>query len=305
MPILVDLSQIVMSGVITQLADDLERPNVEADSLIKHMVYTMLLGLKQKFGKEYGEMILCADSNKYWRREYFQWYKGHRKHAKEKAKIDWKVVYAALDALIVDLSEYFPYKVIEVENCEADDIIACLTHYYQENELDEGGLFGGSPKRIMICSSDGDFIQLQKYSNVAQWNNQHKKMVSSSNPKRDLLEKIASGDSGDNIPNVITENVWSQHRAENLEVKLRATPMKSARLEEFSELGEKACKTDEERANYARNDMLINFDNIPSHVYDSIINTYATYKKKGNTTKLMSYFTKNRMKVLFGDVASF
>lgn len=305
MPILVDLSQIIMGGVIVNLTSELSKPGVDAKNLIQHMVYTSLLGIKKKFGKEYGEMILCADSDSYWRRDYFQWYKGHRKHDKEKSDIDWTVVYSAIDVIKKDLNEYFPYKILEVPNCEADDIIACLTKYLQTNETKTSSLFIEDPQSIMIVSSDGDFPQLQIYKGVKQFDNQRKKFLVSKNPKKDLLEKIASGDTGDNIANILTSDMWSQLRAENADEKMRQKSMKAALLEDLSERGALACTNEEQRRNYIRNENLISFDKIPTHIYDSIIDSYKGYVKKGSTMKLMNYFTTNRMRLLFGSVSEF
>ena len=52
-----------------------------------------------------------------------------------------------------------PYKVIQVERAEADDIIGTIC-------TEHGQQLGGEP--ILILSGDKDFQQLQTYSNVEQ-----------------------------------------------------------------------------------------------------------------------------------------
>jgi len=290
MAIFVDLSQVVMSGVIVNLHKELSKPNSDVGDLIRHMVFSTLLSFKTKFGKEYGEMILCADSKRYWRRDYFPWYKGHRKHDREKSAIDWNTVFSAINDIKTELKDNFPYKMIEVDGAEADDVIACLTKHLQSNELTGSSLFGGEPQNILIVSSDGDYVQLQKYKNVSQWNPQLKKWVKGGNVHEFIIEHICGGDTGDGIPNILTSDEWAKARAMN-EDKVRQTPFKKARFEEFYENGIDACKTDEERRNYTRNKTLVDFDEIPKDLYDSIVDTYTTYKVNGSKGKLMNYLS--------------
>ena len=55
-----------------------------------------------------------------------------------------------------------------MEGCEADDVIGALVHNTQEF---------GNFEPIMIISSDKDFIQLQKFSNVKQFSPLQKKFL--------------------------------------------------------------------------------------------------------------------------------
>jgi 5'-3' exonuclease len=56
-----------------------------------------------------------------------------------------------------ELKDNFPYKVIDVEGAEADDIIGTLVprHIMHED--------------ILIISSDGDFLQLQQYNEASRF----------------------------------------------------------------------------------------------------------------------------------------
>ena len=80
-----------------------------------------------------------------------------------------------------------------VDGAEADDIIGTLVPIYARDQ------------KILILSSDGDFLQLQQYgSNVKQYNPSQKKYVKSENPILELKEKIIRGDKGDGIPNMFS-----------------------------------------------------------------------------------------------------
>ena len=56
-----------------------------------------------------------------------------------------------------EIKENFPWKMMQVEGCEFDDIIAVLTKHYAPHE------------EVIIISGDKDFQQLQKYPSVTQW----------------------------------------------------------------------------------------------------------------------------------------
>ena len=38
------------------------------EDLVRHMVLSSLLMYKQKFGKQFGELTICCDSHKSWRK---------------------------------------------------------------------------------------------------------------------------------------------------------------------------------------------------------------------------------------------
>ena len=154
--ILVDLNQVLLSGLMAQIAGQ-KKLKLEED-LIRHMVLNVLRTHIKKFKNEYGQVVLCCDNRKYWRKEIFPHYKAGRKKAREKSDLDWHLIFDMLAKFKQELKENFPYKVIDVEGAEADDIIGTLTPLY------------ASSQNILILSSDGDFHQLQKYSSVKQYN---------------------------------------------------------------------------------------------------------------------------------------
>lgn len=299
MAILIDYTQLAIAGIMPFQADLKHGSDEKIVNLIRHVILSSLLTNKQKFSKKYGDMIICADGKKYWRKEYFEFYKANRAKSRSESDLNWKLIFDTISSIREDLKNYFPYKVIHVEEAEADDIIGVLTQYWQENELLQNGL-EEEPQPILIISSDKDNIQLQRYKNVAQWSPMQKKQVKPEiSAKHSLIEKICCGDPGDGIPNILSEdNVFVTEG-------VRQKPFKKSRLDEFLEKGIDACKTDQERRNYARNELLVSYEKIPQEVKQSIINTYLNTEIVGSRQKIMQYLMAHRCKNLMDDLEKF
>lgn len=296
--LVVDISQVIIAACVIESKELTDKSNTK--NTIKHIALSTLLSLKRKFNPF--KIYIACDSKNYWRTTEFSYYKGHRKHAKEVGFLDWSAIAESIDEVKFDLKENFPFTVIEVEGAEADDVIAFVCKHYQENNLVNKGLIE-EPRDIIIVSTDKDFQQLQKYENVKQWNNIQKKMITCSNPKHFLVEHIAHGDTGDNIPSIVNDNNWAKCRAEN--ISTRAKPFKSTRLKDFHEKGIDACLNDEERKNWKRNETLVNLDMVPEHINNKIHDEMISYEIKSSKVKIMNYFIKNRMKLLLGSASEF
>lgn len=300
--IIVDFSQVVISNASQDFKNDLKKNKTSKDNtgFIRHMILSSILSYKKKFGKEYGEIVLAIDNRNYWRKKIFQYYKAHRARDRAASDFDWDLFYSIFDEVKQDLREIFPYKLVEVESAEADDIIASLTKYLQTNETSSGSLFdSGDPQKILIVSSDTDFVQLQKYKNVKQWSPMMKKFIGADkDPKKYLIEHICTGDTGDGIPNIMS--------ADNcIFDKIRQTGFKKDRLEEFYEKGIDACRSEDERIRFQRNQLLIDFDCIPEDIYNKIINNYKEQQPVKSAAKIMNYLMKNKMKLLIESAGDF
>ena len=190
--ILIDLTQIVVGLIHGYEGDEFKKSSnhEEVSDLIRHLFFNNLLFLKKKFEKEYGNVVLCCDSKTYWRKEKYPWYKGHRKFDREKSAYNWELIYSAISELKQNINECFNYKMVETHGAEADDVIACLSKYFQTNDLIQNGLYEDQQK-ILIISSDQDFCQLQKYKNVFQYSPMHKKLIHPDKPvDKFLIEHI-------------------------------------------------------------------------------------------------------------------
>ena len=62
--ILVDLNQVLLAGLMAQIANQKPKVNLEED-LIRHMVLNIIRTHLKNFRKEYGEVVLCSDNRKY------------------------------------------------------------------------------------------------------------------------------------------------------------------------------------------------------------------------------------------------
>lgn len=274
--ILVDLNQVLLAGLMAQIAN---QKNVKLEeSLIRHMILNIIRSHLKNFRKEYGEVVLCSDNRKYWRKEFFPFYKAGRKKSRKNSDLDWHLIFDMLAKFKVELKENFPYKVIDVEGAEADDIIGTLVPRHIMNE------------NILIISSDGDFLQLQMYNgrskySVKQYNPTQKKFLISENPLDELKQKIITGDKGDGIPNILSPS-------DTFVREIRQKVMTEAKLTKF--MSEHYTEYDENsKIGFTRNQTLIDLRNIPGEIQSEIINKYEeTVPVKG---KLLDYFIANKL----------
>ena len=297
--IILDYSQIALSNILPFQNDIKRQSPEEIKNLIRHTTLSTIKSYKKRYGNEYGEVVIACDGRNYWRKSIFPHYKAHRKANRDKSDLDWGFIFDTLGELRDDLIKYFPYKVLLVDTAEADDIIAILTEYTQENQLIQEGLFA-SPQKVLIVSSDKDFIQLQKNKNVRQWSPMQRKFVEASQKEIQeyTITHIVKGDSGDGIPNILSkDDVFVSGD--------RQKPFSAKRLPEFYEKGIDACKNDEERRNYQRNQTLVNFDSIPMELAQNIVNNYENTKPNGDKNSIMNYLIANQCRLLLNEIEDF
>ena len=291
--ILVDLNQVLLSGLMAQISNGKKSMYGKTftldESLIRHMVLMILKTHLKNFRKDYGEVVLCCDNRKYWRKEFFPFYKAGRKKTREKSDLDWHMIFDMLAKFKQELKENFPYKVVDVEGAEADDIIGTLVprHIMSEN--------------ILIISSDGDFPQLQMYNGrssftVKQYNPSQKKFIVSVNPLEELKEKVIRGDKGDGIPNVLSPSDCFVR-------DIRQTPISKGKLDKLMEKDYGEWEDENAKIGFSRNQTLIDLRHIPADIKDKIINTYEeTIPVKG---KILDYFIANKLKSLMEVIEEF
>lgn len=295
--ILVDYSQVALSNILS-FQRELKGDESEVKNLIRHVTLSTLKSYKKKYGKEYGELVICCDGRKYWRRDFFPNYKAGRKKARDNSELNWTLIFDTLSEMREDIAKNFPYRVIHLDRAEADDIIAVMAKWTQDNGLVQQGLME-EPQKVLILSSDGDFIQLQKYDNVVQWSPIQKKYIKVTH--RELHEKkithiVKAGDDG--IPNILSKD-------DVFVIGERQKPVSAKRLEEFIENGFDACKNDDERRNWHRNTTLVDFEFIPEDVSKQIIDTYVNNKPMGDKMSIMQYLIDNKCRLLLDELEDF
>ena len=262
----------------------------ESKDLIRHVAISSIKSYKKKYGKEFGDVIICCDGMGYWRKEVFAHYKGMRKKSREASDFDWKFIFNTLSEIREDLRTEFPYKVLNIKRCEADDIIAILTESTQE--------FGRNEK-VMIVSSDKDFKQLHKYNNVKQFSPMLKKLivVNKKELSQWMVEHVVKGDAGDGVPNILSA-------ADTFMTGTRKKPISAKRLEEFFVKGYDARANDEERNGWKRNATLVDFAFIPEEIKDNVIEAYET-APIGDKNSVFNYLVKNRCRMLLDEIDEF
>ena len=293
--IVIDYSQTIISNLMAEIGN---RRDVEIEvNLLRHMVINTIRSHKVKFSREYGDVVIACDSKKYWRKTYFPYYKANRKKAREESGLNWSLIFDTINTIKEELRQFFPYKVIEVEGAEADDIIATLAEWSFDNDHKEGTLVP-EPNPYLIISGDHDFIQLQKYKNVSQYSPIHKKFIKSDlTPEKYVIEHIVKGDKGDGIPNVFThDDVFIKGE--------RQKPVSTKRIKEWLD-DPKTLPTDVVfQRNYHRNMQLVDFTYIPKDIKEQIINTFEN-QNGGDKSKLLDYFIANRMKMMLEHLEEF
>jgi len=194
--ILVDLNQVMISNLMAQIHG---RGDVDvSEDLLRHMVLNSIRSYNVKFKQQYGELVICCDDTNNWRKKLFPYYKAHRKQARDESTYDWPHIFNCLNTIRDELKQFFPYRVIQVNTAEADDVIGVLCH--------EFGVELGQSDPILILSGDKDFIQLQKFCNVDQYDPIRKRKVVHKDPFLYTLEHIIKGDRGDGIPNALSKD---------------------------------------------------------------------------------------------------
>ena len=279
--ILIDLSQIM--GASTMMSMGKEQSEVDID-MVRHMILNSLRMYRSKYYDEYGELILCCDGRHSWRREHFPQYKAARKSNRDADNRNWTQIFGCLDTIKSELKEFFPYKYLEIDEAEADDIIGVLARQ------------SGSEK-VMIISGDKDFIQLQTHKNVKQYSPITKKLVTAKNPYNYLKEHIMRGDSSDGIPNFLS--------SDNCIVdKIRQKPLSKKKVESW--LGESPVDfcTEEQLRNYHRNVKLIDLQYTPLDIVDKIKQQFNE-NPKGKRSGLLNFFVERKLNNLIQDIGEF
>jgi 5'-3' exonuclease len=286
MPILVDYNQVMLASLFVSIGN---HHNVDVDeNLIRHMFLNSIRSNRKKFTEEYGEIVICADGKNSWRRNTFPYYKANRRKSREESELDWNELFRIINQIRQEMFEYFPYKVIHLDTCEADDVIGAVCHTYG-SELNNGS------EKILILSGDKDYIQLQKYANVDQYDPVRKKWIQNSDPDKYLSEHILKGDVGDGIPNVLSPD-------NAIVIGERQKAMTAKRILELSKGTDFMDETTKVR--YFRNKTMIDLGEIPETLKAQILELYNKEKEVGRQ-KLFNFFLEKKLKNLITDIQDF
>ena len=285
--ILIDMNQVCISNLMMQIGS--KRQNDVDENLVRHMVLNSLRMYRSRFSEEFGELVLCYDSKKYWRRDFFPNYKSNRKKDREASGLDWNLIFETLNNIRDEIRDNFPYKVLDVEGAEADDCIATVVDYISKTPT--------AFEKVLILSGDKDFIQLQKHNFVKQFSPVQKKFLNGQDPHLYIKEHIMKGDRSDGIPNFLSsDNTFVD--------ELRQKPLAKKKIENWIGLEPEDFCTEEMLRNYQRNKTLIDLECIPDVLKEKILLEYLK-PPKGDRANLLNYFINKRLRNLMNDIGDF
>ena len=281
--IIFDFNQVAISNLMEQIGSS---KTAVDETLVRHMILNTIRTYVKKFKETHGpEIIIACDSKNYWRREIFPHYKAGRKKARESSGHDWGSIFDCLNKIRDELKNHSPYKVIEIETSEADDIVATLVQKYSATQ------------KIMILSSDKDFAQLQRYPNVEQYSPILKKFIKEPLPLAQLKQLIIRGDKSDGIPNILSAD-------DCFVTATRQKPITEAKIIGWMNQDPKEFCNDLMLRNFSRNETLIDLTKIPENLKESILHTYENAKGKSKQ-EFMNYMIANRLKNLIEVIDEF
>lgn len=282
--IIMDLSQVMISNLMIQLGNH-TNADIEED-LLRHMVLNSVRAYNVKFKNEFGEMIIACDAGNNWRRQIFPYYKANRRKNREKSEINWTSVFESLNKVRDELKDYFPYRVLRVDGAEADDIIGTLAQTY-----------GNTNEKILILSGDKDFVQLQAYMNVQQFDPVQKKWRKTNDVDKFMKEHIMRGDTGDGVPNFLSAD-------DTFVVGARQKPISQKKLDQWLDADPKEFCDEKMLRGYLRNQQLVDLNFIPPDIKKEVLVQYEQQAGKGRD-KLFNYFIDRRLKILLESINEF
>ena len=241
---------------------------------------------KTQFEKEYGELVICHDSSNCWRKDFFKEYKANRKAKQASDKIDWNDIFDCLSRIRKEIREVFPYRNIQVDRTEADDVIAILCKEFHQVE------------KIVIISNDKDFQQLQIYPGIKQFSPLKKTFLECEDPSNFLIEHILTGDSSEGIPNILSDNdvFVTDKRQKRLTQKIKESM--------YDSLEKTGAVQEEHRKNWDRNKQMIDLNQIPCEKKEEILLTFSS-ESSGTRSKILDYMIEHKLKNLTEHIEDF
>jgi 5'-3' exonuclease len=281
--IIFDYNQVAISNLMEQIGSS--KTTVD-ESLVRHMILNTIRTYVKKFKDSHGpEVVIACDNKNYWRREVFPHYKASRRKARDASGHDWGAIFDCLSKIRNELIEHSPYKVVSVDTCEADDIIAVLVQKFSATQ------------KTMILSSDKDFAQLQRYPNVEQFSPILKKYIKEPLPLLQLKQLIIRGDKSDGVPNILSAD-------DVFVVGTRQKPITEVKIIKWMNQDAKEFCNEEMLRNFYRNETLIDLTKIPENLKIKILDTYED-AKVSTKQDLLNYMIANRLKNLIENLNDF
>ena len=177
----------------------------------RQYLISLIADLK-KFNLSKEDIVIIAIDSKLgsWRKDVDKSYKSNRKDIRAKqVDIPWPKFWEEYNKLLSILDKATPFHYINIDKCEADDIISEACRYYKDKE-------------VIILSSDTDMEQLCAYPNVRIFSNISKKFKQITNPYKVLSKKLDK-EATDNLLTPVLNEIDFDKR--NLIVNLLSLPI--------------------------------------------------------------------------------
>ena len=280
--IIVDFNAVVVSNVCIYARQNNNQIHLHQ---VREMILVSLKRYRRKFKRTYGELVICVDGKNIWRKDDFPYYKENKKAAKEKSPLDWDLINKVVYTIARELYMIFPYKVISVTGTEADDSIAVITRMVAPHE------------DVIIISGDKDLVQLQRYRNVKNYDPIRDRWLGTDDPARFLKEHILRGDSGDGVPNFLSDDDVFMNKSK------RQKSIYETKLEVWLD-DPSFFETSEHKKNIERNRKLIDLTNVPEELENKIKRQFAR-DPVGHRSKLMAYFGEKHLNRFVESIGDF
>lgn len=131
---------------------------------------------------------------------------------------------------------------------------------------------------------------------MKQWSNLQKKYLVSEDPENELLQKIIKGDTGDGVPNCLSDDEVLVTEG------MRQTPVSKKKMQSLIEDPESLGHATARR--YIRNRTLIDLSRTPEELKEDIVREYNK-PLTGSMMTWMNYLMKNNLKLLLDSISDF
>ena len=122
---------------------------------VEYTCLKMIISHLQKIGiSPMDEVIIACEGEDNWRKQYSKEYKANRQDYRESFEdIDWNLMYQKMRDLLEKIELGTFWRVLRVNNCEADDIAAISCKFFKDKE-------------IVLVADDKDWEMLWYFDNV-------------------------------------------------------------------------------------------------------------------------------------------
>jgi len=198
------------------------------------------------------KIIFCLDSPKIdlWRCKLQSSYKGKRADLSLKYNYKDIFIYTYNTLLPKIIKSYDNINLIQVDNIEADDIIAIIIKHLKNISI---------KNKIYLISGDQDFYQLG-YNNLFFFTYKSKnfKILDENEAHKELQKKIIFGDKSDCIPSILTKRIKN----------------KDELIEDSEKLNKYLNDNPEAKEKYIHNTKMIDFNYIPSQYFNIVVKKF-------------------------------